>query len=529
MAPSLPGLGLRGLRLKVAMVVLVVMPSFMLFGYNNGSSGGITDLESFVKQFPSLDTVNVAGTAKSQNSINLGMKRIVTACYDLGAILGALSCIVYGDKIGRIRTIICGLVSSIIALSIESSAFQLPQFIVGRLLVGASIGVISVSIPVWQTECSTTKHRGKFVIMEGIFISTGISLPSWITFGFFSAWKTSAQWRVTLVFPACFALLALVFVGFMPESPRWLARKGKLEEAREVLAAVMDKPSYSPEVNAEITHIHSQLEASKGSFSLFFRNSKERYIHRTVLATLAQSMTQWCGCSALIFYTSIVFSNLGFTGTSRHLISAGLVSTFTLGALLPLLLVDRFGRRALFLLGASGMCISMAVMASTSDKKHLAAVSTTFIFLYAASYSIGFLGLPFLYASEIATTKMRSPIMAVAVTGQWLGQFVVGQITPPGTVHLKNHYWIIFAVLTASFIPIVFFFFPETNGRSLEEIDDIFQQSGTFNIVKNARSLPRDSDLNSLDLERKYAGSFHATSKEDRVAEVEDISSRPVN
>lgn len=117
------------------------------------------------------------------------------------------------------------------------------------------------------------------------------------------------------------------------------------------------------------------------------------------------------------------------------------------------------------MVGASGMCISMAVIAGTSDKKDLAAVSTTFIFLYALSYSIGFLGLPFLYAGEIATTKMCAPIMAVAVTGQWLSQFVVGQITPPGTTHLKNRYWIIFAILNASFVPIFYLLFPETNGN----------------------------------------------------------------
>lgn len=444
---------------------------------------------------------------------------VVTASYDLGAVCGALSCIAYGNKIGRIRTIIFGLVLSLIALAIESSAFSLAQFVVGRLLVGASIGIISATIPVWQTECSTTRHRGMFVIMEGIFISAGITLPSWVSLGFFAAWDTSAQWRATIVLPVVFALFALTFVGFMPESPRWLARVGRIEEARAVLAAVMDKPVDSHEVNFEMNHIHSLLEASGGSFKSFFQGSKERYLHRAFIATLAQSMTQWCGCSALIFYTSIIFANLGYTGTSGHLVRAGLVSTFTVAAFIPLFLVDRVGRRPLFMIGATGMCIGMAVMAGTSGKKDLAAVSTTFIFLYAVSYAIGFLGLPFLYAGEIATTKMRAPIMAVAVTGQWLGQFVVGQITPPGTTNLKSHYWIIFAVFNASFVPTIYFLFPETNGRSLEEIDDIFQQSTTFNVVKNAQSLPMDRDLDILDLERKYADH---SDKQD-TAQIEDV------
>ncbi|KAH8806165.1 putative sugar transporter [Xylogone sp. PMI_703] len=492
---------LRGLRLKIAMILLVVMPSFLLFGYNNGSTGGIVGLESFVKQFPSLDTINTSGHTKSQNSLILG---IVTACYDLGAVVGALSCILYSDKIGRLRTIFCGLVLSIVALVIEVSAFKLGQFIVGRLLVGASIGVISASIPVWQTECSTTNHRGMFVIIEGIFISAGIMLPSWISFGFFAAWTTSAQWRVTLVFPGIFALFAMPFLPLMPESPRWLARKGRMDEARMVVAAMMDQPLDSHAVNSEINRIQLQLEMSGGSFKLFFTGSKERYLHRAIIATLAQSMTQWNGCSALIFYTNIVFSDLGFSGTRARLIGGGFVTTFTVAAFIPMIMVDRIGRRVLFMIGAAGMCVSMAVLAGTSSHSNLAVVSTVFMFLYACSYAIGYLGLPFLYAGEISTIKMRVPITAVAVTGQWLGQFVVGQITPPGTTNLHNRYWIIFAVFNASFLPIIYFFFPETNGRSLEEIDEVFERSDTFSVVSNSRNLPKSRDVDIQALEGKH-------------------------
>jgi hypothetical protein len=89
---------------------------------------------------------------------------------------------------------------------------------------------------------------------------------------------------------------------------------------------------------------------------------------------------------------------------------------------------------------------------------------------------------------------MRVPITAIAVATQWLCQFIVGQITPPGITNLSNRYYIIFAVLNASFVPIVYFFFPETNGRSLEEIDSIFEQSGTFSVVKTAAQMPRQID-----------------------------------
>jgi hypothetical protein len=344
-----------------------------------------------------------------------------------------------------------------------------------------------------------------FVIMEGIFISAGITLPNWISFGFFAAWTTSAQWRAILILPVILALFAMTFHASMPESPRWLARKGRLDEARVVVAMMMDRALDSHEVNAEINHIQSQLEVSGDSFRLFFTRSKERYLHRAIIATLAQSMTQWSGCSAWIFYTNIVFADLGFSGWRARLIGAGLLTTFPAAAFIPLIMVDRVGRRVLFMVSAAGMSISMAVFAGTGGRGDLAIVSTVFMFLYASFYALGYLGLPFLYAGEISTIKMRAPITAVAVTGQWLGQFVVGQITPPGTTHLHNRYWIIFAVLNACFVPIIFFFFPETNGRSLEEIDEIFERSDAFSVVRNARKLPKDGDYAIQDLERKYA------------------------
>jgi sugar porter (SP) family MFS transporter len=407
--------------------------------------------------------------------------------------VGALSCIAYSDRIGRLRSILIGLVLAVIALAIESSAFRLSQFVVGRVLVGISIGVISTSIPVWQTECSTTKHRGAFVIMEGLFISTGITISEWASLGFFFAFSTSPQWRVTLVFPAVLAFFVMPFIVYMPESPRWLARKGRMEEARGVIAALMDKDMQSDEVRAEIAHIQLSLENTKGSLKLLVTNGKERYFHRTVLAAAGLAFQQMCGVSALVFYTSTIFGDLGFTGVKSRLLGCALVTLQSLTALIPLFTVDRVGRRKLLMLSAAGLSVSMAVVAGTGYSR-LADVAAVFIFVFGFFFPIGFLGLPFLYASEIAPLRMRVPITAIAVATQWLCQFIVGQITPPGITNLSNRYYIIFAVLNASFVPIVYFFFPETNGRSLEEIDSIFEQSGTFSVVKTAAQMPRQID-----------------------------------
>ncbi|KUJ07784.1 general substrate transporter [Mollisia scopiformis] len=473
-------LGMRGARLKVAMVLLVVAPSFLLFGYNNGSTGGILTLESFVHQFPKLDTVNTKGSVKAHNSL---VKGAVTAAYDLGAVFGSLSCIMYSDKIGRIRTILAGLILAIIALAIESSAYTVAQFTIGRVLVGWAIGTISASVPVWQTECSTTKHRGAFVILEGLCISAGITTSEWVTYAFTFAFSSSAEWRVPLVLPVVFALFVMPFLFFMPESPRWLCQ-GRLEEARRTLAALADEDLYSLDVSAEMDRIQLSLESSRGSLKLLLTNGKERYLHRTILA----------------------MTDLGFKANKSRILSCTLVTAQTCCSLIPLFTVDRFGRRKLLMFSAAGLAVCMAVMAGTGGSSTTASAAVVFIYLYDFFYPIGFLGLTFLYATEIAPIRMRVPITAIANATQWLCQFVVGQISPPGTTNLSNRYWIIFAVLNVSFVPIVFFFFPETNGRSLEEIDHIFENSHVFNVVSTARKLPYQTNQDLEDMLHDKAG-----------------------
>ncbi|KAL2208322.1 putative sugar transporter [Sarocladium strictum] len=450
-------LGLRGTRLRAAMLLLVIAPSFMLFGYNNGSTGGITTLHSFVSQFPDLDTITTTGSQKSHNAT---IKGVVVGCYDLGAVTGCLLAIAYSDRIGRLKTILLGLVLSIIALAIESSAYSLAQFIVGRLLIGGAIGTISSSVPIWQAECSSSSHRGAFVVIEGLFISAGITMSEWISFGFSFASSGPVQWRVPLAFPAIFAIFVIPFVMTMPESPRWLARVGRLEEARSVLAALADEDEHSESVNEDMRKIEHSLGLIKGKVAEIFHNGEERVSHRTGLAC-------W------------------------GLMASSLTTFQTLCAFVPLFLIDRLGRRPMFMISGMGLSICMAVLAGTGGLKGSGSdAAVVFVFLYQFFYPFGFLGQTFLYATEVAPLRLRVPIMAVANGVQWMSQFVVAQVTPPGTINLGSHYYIIYAVLNFFFVIVFYFFFPETNGLSLEDVDEVFKASNNvFDTVGVAKEM----------------------------------------
>lgn len=163
-------LGLRGSALSLAQILLVVAPAFILFGYNQSGLGGLLSEKDWVATFPEIDTVNTKGATKSHNSTIQGL---TVATFTLGALIGALSCSYTGDKLGRRWVIFIGAVCTLIGEVLECSSFGLAQFIVGRIILGLGVGQLSATVPVWQSECSSSKNRGKHVVLDGAFISLG--------------------------------------------------------------------------------------------------------------------------------------------------------------------------------------------------------------------------------------------------------------------------------------------------------------------------------------------------------------------
>lgn len=201
------------------------------------------------------------------------------------------------------------------------------------------------------------------------------------------------------------------------------------------------------------------------------------------------------GVNVVTFYSDSIFeSQLGYSGTIARIISGCLQLWQVIAAGLAILLVDRFGRRKLLITAAVGMTISQACLAGlSSDLTDKSAASASIFFYFSAlfCFPIGLFLLPFMYAAEIAPLRVRSKVTAMLAGTNWLFNFMIAEVTPVGFNTIGYKYYIIYAAINAFSVVVYYLFYPETRGRTLEEIDQIFIWSkNVFDPVRVARDLP---------------------------------------
>lgn len=481
-----------GSKLSLIQTILIGLPSFVLFGYNQSGLGNALSLEVFGKHFPMISTIGKEGGAASHAKTLQGL---VISTFSLGAMTGAIGCNFFGDKLGRKKMIIIGAICTFIGQVLECSAFHIAQIVIGRFLIGIGIGVLNITVPTWQSECSSPKNRGKHVALDGAFISLGFTCISWITTAFYITHKTSeAVWRVPVAIGLLFNLM-LISIVFLPESPRWLITQDRDEEAKKVIACFSESSIDSVAVNTEVALIRgAYLKSiqSRGSYRELFHTGSEKIFQRFLTCIYLQFIQQMCGSNLISVYSTILYQdNLGMSGTLSRILGActltfkfccGFISFFT---------VDRFGRRILLIISGLGMSLSMLFLGicTSMPNNHSANIAAVFfIFIFNFFLPLGFLGLNWLYVVEISPTRFRNQIASIASANNWIWNFVVTMISPVAIGTIAYKYYFVFFCLGLT-IPIgVYLFFPETAGLSLETIDQIYIKASTpFHVVPIAR------------------------------------------
>lgn len=415
---------MQGETLRFAQIFLIACPSFILFGYNQSGVGGLTDFPSWTRQFPAIDTVNTTG---AQNSHNATVQGAVVASFMIGALFGSLSCTWIGDILGRRRTIFLAACIALIGQALECTAYSLAQFTVGRIVLGWGVGMLSATVPVWQSECAPAAKRGRNVVLTGMFIAFGFALTQWINFGFYHIQDRSASWRGSLAIPALLSLIIITSIFFLPESPRWLVLKNQSTLAQQTLAILRAKDVASSEILDELRGIELSLEETAGSALRLrdvFTMGEDKLLYRFLLCVTLQFFQQMSGGTLISIYIPIIFeNNLGLSASISKILAACALTWKFLSSFVGFLIIDRIGRRAAFMVSGGGMgacMLALAVSNSFSDNRSASIVSALFIFIYNFFLPIGFLGANFLYPAEVAPVRLRVAIQSISIANQWL-------------------------------------------------------------------------------------------------------------
>ncbi|ANB15906.1 glucose-inactivated glycerol proton symporter STL1 [Sugiyamaella lignohabitans] len=201
------------------------------------------------------------------------------------------------------------------------------------------------------------------------------------------------------------------------------------------------------------------------------------------------------GINTLAYFTGPLFTSyIGLTELVSHILSGALFTFQLMGSFVAYGLIDRLGRRKLMLISSAGMgtfMLGFCISISQTPAKSAAIAASVFVFLFTFSFPVGFLGPPFLYATEIAPLAYRVHINAVSTATTWAFNFLIAEVTPTAVNNIHWRYYLIFAIINLCIIvPVIYFFFPETAARPLEEIDEIFMNSkNMFEVVPIARRL----------------------------------------
>lgn len=492
-----PYWGLKGQPLNQAVASLAGL-GFFLFGYDQGVMGGLLTLPTFVEVFPEMDTISKHLTAE-QKSKNSTIQGVAIALYEIGCMIGALSCSSLGERLGRRKIIFIGAFVMIVGSIIQAASFGIAQFIVGRVVTGFGNGFITATVPVWQSECSPAHQRGKLVMLEGCLITAGIMISYWVDLAFYFTNESSVSWRMPIALQIVFAVIIMSTVLTLPESPRWLVKKGHVEHARQVFASLGGVEETHHTVEKLMKQVQDSVEnCPPPHFMDLFKNGKSRNFQRTTLAVVSQCFQQISGINLITYYAATVYENYLHLGPVLSRVLAACTGTeFFLASWIGVYTIERFGRRKLMLGGAAGMAISMAVLAVSVQRIEQngpnstdigpAIAATVFFFVYNTFFGIGWLGMSWLYSAEIVGLEIRSAATGLSTASNWIFNFLIVLITPICFDHIGWKTYLVFAIVNAFIVPSIYFFFPETAYRSLEEIDEIFAVSGWLTVVNNAR------------------------------------------
>ncbi|CEJ56714.1 hypothetical protein PMG11_02913 [Penicillium brasilianum] len=416
--------------------------------------------------------------------MNAPLTGAIVSLYNVGQAIGTFAAGYSANKFSRRWTICGSAVIAIIGAALQSASINAGMMIAGRFFAGAGCGILLTVVPIYIAEASPPQNRGMVVGLQGMMIAIGFFTANWIGYGGAYA-NGNAQWRIPLAMQIPGPLLLVIGCCFIPYSPRWLVQQERYEEARTVLVALHGKDNETL-VAQELFQIREQiqLEALAGTsfYSALRQLLSRRHIRRTSLACFILIMGQFSGSSVIQNYQSIFYEAVGFTGKTSLLISGVYGIMGVIGQLIYLFVVaDKWPRTRTLWVGSIFLCVMVAICmalsaiygsGTTNVNGPRGAIAT--IFIYSAGYAVFFNAMVWVIPSELFPFILRSAGMGLGVFSKSVSAIILSQITPVALENVGWKYYALFIATNFAAAFVYYFFLPETGGKSLEEIAELF-------------------------------------------------------
>lgn len=459
-------------------LTLVATLGGLLFGYDTAViSGTVGSLESFF--------VLPFGLGETLANARLGL---VVSSALIGCIIGGLFGGIISKKLGRKK----GLILAAVLFLLSAFGSAMPEilikpigeadhtfiyiFIIYRIIGGIGVGLASMLSPLYIAEIAPAKIRGKLVSMNQFAIIFGMLVVYFVNY-FISlqgddSWLNTIGWRWMFASEAIPAGLFILLLFFIPDTPRYLVLKSQPEKALDILTKI----NGLKEAKKILADIQNTVVSHSGKLFSFG-------IGVIIIGILLSVFQQFVGINVVLYYAPEIFKSMG-SGTDTALLQTIIVGAVNLiFTVLAIILVDKFGRKPLMIIGALGMAVSMFALGSAFFIDSVGMFALICMLVYVASFAMSWGPVVWVLLSEIFPNKIRGRAMAVAVAVQWISNYLVSWTFPMMNkssylLEQFNHgfaYWI-YGIMGILAMVFVWKFVPETKGKTLEEMENLWNK-----------------------------------------------------
>jgi sugar porter (SP) family MFS transporter len=448
---------------NVLLMAIIAATGGLLFGFDTGVISGALP---FLKEYWNLSDASVEW---------------ITTTVLLGAVLGAITSGKLSDFLGRKKMIIVNAVIFIIGALGCALATNIEMLIIMRVIIGIAIGITSYVVPMYIAEVSPTRRRGALVTLNQLMITIGI-LVSYVTDFFLSNDANLQSWRWMFAVGFFPALILLIGMFFLPETPRWLISKQRWEEGKKVLMQVEDPDM----VEQTLNDLKLDIELSSTNKTSAKEILKPWLRPALIITVGIFFFQQFSGVNTIIYYSPIIFKMAGIVSNTESILPSIIIGVVNvLACLLSVFLLDRVGRRKLYFVGICGMIPSLALLGACFYFRDflgssLPVFAVLSIVCYIIFIAISLAPLGWLLISEVFPLSVRGVGMSIGSLSHWGFNAIIAFtfLKLVNSIGVASTFWCYSLVCVAGLIW-GYYYIPETKGKSLEDIEKHWRNGGS--------------------------------------------------